>query len=217
MERLAIQEIFFLDFKLPDRKRHNTAVWLAANFSETLFKTRYSNSKNILRDVYTEMKRRIRRVVSSSTHESRLHHGEWSDLAGSDSDQSSNTWAAWIVGYLFCSFHLISSNSSSTAAKIKRRGEGPGFEHDCSNFLSSQTPRPGNQGNGFDTHQPLLLSVSGPRTQVRAAYETNLFLPLQLSRWGTCRSRRATYRRRPVPAIQFIFVGKVQSCCARQE
>ena len=94
VERLAIQEIFFLDFKLPDRKRHNTAVWLAANFSETLFKTRYSNSKNILRDVYTEMKRRIRRVVSSSTHESRLHHGEWSDLAGSDSDQSSNTWAA---------------------------------------------------------------------------------------------------------------------------
>ena len=91
VERLAIQEIFFLDFKLPDRKRHNTAVWLAANFSETLFKTRYSNSKNILRDVYTEMKRRIRRVASSSTYESRLHHGEWSNLAGSDSDRSSHT------------------------------------------------------------------------------------------------------------------------------
>ena len=89
VERLAIQEIFFLDFKLPDRKRHNTAVWVAVNFSETLFKTRYNNSRNILRDVYTEMKRRIRRVVSSSMYESRLHHGEWSNLAGSDSDRSS--------------------------------------------------------------------------------------------------------------------------------
>jgi hypothetical protein len=91
MERLATQEIFFLDFKLPDRKRHNTAVWLATNFSETLFKTRYNNSRNILRDVYTEMKRRIRRVASSPTYESRLHHGEWSSLTGSDSDQSSHT------------------------------------------------------------------------------------------------------------------------------
>jgi hypothetical protein len=64
-------------------------VWLAANISETLFKNRYDNSRNILRDVYTEMKRRIRRVVISSTYESRLHHGEWSSLTGSDNDQSS--------------------------------------------------------------------------------------------------------------------------------
>jgi hypothetical protein len=91
LENLADQEIFFLDFKLQERKRHNTAVWLAANFSETLFKTRYNNSRNILRDVYTEMKRRIRRVVSSPTYESGLHHGEWSSLTGSDSDQSSPT------------------------------------------------------------------------------------------------------------------------------
>jgi hypothetical protein len=91
MERLAIQDIFFLDFLLPDRKRHNTAVWLAANFSETLFKIRYGTSKNILRDVYTEMKRRIRRVVSSSIYESRLHHGEWSNLTGSESDRSDQT------------------------------------------------------------------------------------------------------------------------------
>jgi hypothetical protein len=91
MECLATQEIFFLDFKLPDRKRHNTAVWLATNFSETLFKTRHNNSRNILRDVYTEMKRRIRRLASSPTYESRLHQGEWSSLTGSDSDQSSHT------------------------------------------------------------------------------------------------------------------------------
>jgi hypothetical protein len=91
LESLAKQDIFFLEFKLQHRKRHNTAVWLAANFSETLFKTRYDNSRNILRDVYTEMKRRVRQVVSSSTYESRLHHGEWSNLTGSDNDQSSFT------------------------------------------------------------------------------------------------------------------------------
>jgi hypothetical protein len=37
------------------------------------------------------MKRRIRRIVSSPIFESRFHHGEWSNLTGSESDRSDQT------------------------------------------------------------------------------------------------------------------------------
>lgn len=91
LENLAVNEVFQLNFKLIERNRQNTVVWLVANFSEILFRTRYTRSKNIMRDVYTEMKRRIRWLVSSPRFESRFHRGRWTGMTGSESDRSTGS------------------------------------------------------------------------------------------------------------------------------